>query len=84
MDALVSADDESARDLAEEIKQTHSEKKNFLKQMEKKLKTVANVFSSGKTIYSGTKAVAEAVQTAYPQILELMPELAEDFQTILH
>lgn len=84
VDALVSADDESARDLAEEIKQTHSEKKNFLKQMEKKLKTVASVFSSGKTIYSGTKAVAEAVQTAYPQILELMPELAEDFQTILH
>lgn len=82
VNSLESTKDEEAGTLAKNIKQDHKEKKNFLKRIEEQIKPAATIVSSGTTIYKGGKAVLGAIQAAYPQIIEHLPEIAEFFQNL--
>lgn len=82
VNALESTKDEEAEMLAKNVKQDHKEKKNFLKRIEEQIKPAATIVSSGTTIYKGGKAIVGAIQAAYPQIIEHLPEIAEFFQNL--
>lgn len=66
-----------AKKLAEELKQDQENKSNWLKRLEDSIKTVSTLISGGKVIYSGAQFVSKALQTAYPKILEILPELQD-------
>lgn len=82
VNSLESTENAEARELAKNVKQDHKEKKNFLKRIEEFIKPTASIVTSGTTIYKGGKAVVGAIQAAYPQIVEHLPEIAEFFQNM--
>lgn len=80
VNALVQTGNKDAETLAEDMKQDHKEKKNYLKRLEECIKPVSTIITGGKNIYNCGESAINAIQNAYPKIVEMFPQIADIIQ----
>lgn len=77
IEALSNSPDHNTRELAGNAKK---DTKGFLEKLAGHAKNAATVATSGQTLYKAGAAIVEAIQGAWPKLMEILPELAESAQ----